>query len=80
MNKIEDNNSLFTEITAEEATTVNGGWFPWLDLAKYTFKELIKYNIRMAPYRDANGRTTTSYDPYDKRSLVIVSGTGQYSK
>ncbi|OYE04377.1 hypothetical protein [Nostoc sp. 'Peltigera membranacea cyanobiont' 232] len=71
----------FTEISAEEAANINGGFsFPWMELAQYTFKELIKYNTRMAPYRNANGRTTTSYDPYDKPRLVIVSGTGQYSK
>ncbi|MEH2264980.1 hypothetical protein [Nostoc sp.] len=68
---------LFTEIYTEEAATVNGGFiFPAMRLAN-TLNKLIKYNTRMAPYRNANGRTTTSYDPYDKLSLVILSGTGQ---
>lgn len=73
-----DKNQLFTELSTEDSASINGGLkFPWLTVASFTWKQLIKYNTRMAPYRDANGRTTTSYDPHDKPRLTIVSGVGQ---
>ncbi|MBF2014137.1 MAG: hypothetical protein IGS23_02755 [Rivularia sp. T60_A2020_040] len=78
-----DNNQLFTELSSEDSASIKGGFWQWAvrwavrKAAWNSFKGWLAYESRTAPYRNANGRITTSYDPYDKPRLTIVSGVGQ---
>ena len=63
-------NALFTEMTDNESTKISGGGFFWTiarPLLRYSINQWFAYSNRTDPYRDANGRINTSYDPYDRR-------------